>query len=123
MSSPLGPTNQTGYPSGTTPTVAATAAAGTTATATVQAGSLDQRGAISVSSAGTGQAVGAVATVTLAKGVSVQGIPQVMITELTGPSSAVNPFVTGVTPNSFQIGVNTALTAGTTYQFAYTVIP
>ena len=123
MSSPLGPTNQTGVPSGTTPTVAPTAAAGTTATASVVAGSLDQRGAISVASAGTGQAAGATATVTFAKPLAANIVPQVSLTPMTAATAALNDFVATVTNTGFQIGVGTAMTAATTYQFGYVVTP
>ena len=123
MSSPLGPTNQTGSPSGTVPTIAPATGAGTTATATVATGSLDQRGAVSIASAGTGQAAGVLAVVTFAKGLATQYVPQVMITELTGASSALNPYVTAVTPQGFSIASNSAPTAAVTYQFGYVVIP
>lgn len=121
MSSPLAPTNQTGYPFGTVPTVAVTAAAGTTATATVAAGSFDQRGSVSVASAGTGQAAGAVATVTFSKPFAVP--PTVNLTPLTAATAALNDFITTVTATGFQIGVAAAMTAATTYTFGYSVTP
>lgn len=123
MSSPLGATNQTGYPTGTAPTVAVQAAAGTTATATLAAPSIDQRGTITVVSNGTGQAAGVIANVTFGKPVSQLGNPVVILQATTGPTEAANPYVTASTPTGFQVGVNNVLVAGTTYSFTYQTFP
>lgn len=122
MSSPLSPNNPVGQPFGTTPTVAVVAAAGTTATATVGAGSTDQRGTITVNSAGTGQAAGAVATVTFGKTPGIAPPLVVALTPANANAGAIGDFVTNITATTFQIGVATALTAGQAYIFEYQVI-
>lgn len=124
MSSPLGPTNQTGNPSGTAPTVIPNANAGTTATAAVTAGSLDQRGEVTVASAGTGQAAGVIVAVTFAKPLQANDFPQVIIqAKALGTSESVAPYVTGVTPTGFNIATASAVSAAVTYTFGYVVVP
>lgn len=117
------PTNQTGVPFGTSPTAVVTAAAGSTASVTQGTNTLDQRGSLTVSSAGTGQTAGAIATVTFAKPLAAQTLPVVNLTPMNANAAGVNPFVTAVTASGFQIGVATALTAAQSYIFGYSVTP
>jgi hypothetical protein len=117
MSSPGNPTNFTGGPFGNVPVVTAGAGAGTSPTVGVGAGSDDQRGVINVT-AGTSPAAGILCTVAFNKIWQVP--PNVMITEGTVASAALNPAITAVSTTGFTL--SSALpTAAAVYSFYYQV--
>lgn len=118
MSSPGGPTNFTGGPSGSAPTVVAGAGAGTSPTVGVGAGSNDDRGTLNVT-AGTSPAAGILATVTFARIWQVP--PTVVLSGATVASEALSPAVTAVSTTGFTVSV-AAPTGSTAYSFNYQVM-
>lgn len=102
------------------PTVALTAAAGSTATVTIAGGSNNWRGQIAIASAGTGQAAGAVATVTF--GTAFGAAPFVILFPQNAASVVPEAEASTPTTTSFQITVGVALVAANTYTWNYLVL-
>lgn len=105
-------------PSGTAPTVAAQAAAGTSATATV-AGK-DTAGAITLTAGSASTAIGNQVVVTFNKAFAVA--PVVVLAPTTAALAALHPYVAAATTTTFTVGLGTAPTAATAYVINYAVI-
>lgn len=107
---------------GSAPTVAKTAAAGSTATTAGQTGGNDHDGVIELIPGGTGITSGAVLTVTFAHARADTNYT-VLLTPLTSAARtagwAVGP--TNRTTASWQLTSDSALTSGSTYRWSYAV--
>lgn len=105
-------------PTGSAPTVAAQAAAGTSATAAV-AGK-DTAGTVTVTSGSASLAAGNQAVVTFAQAFAVA--PVVVLSPASAAVAALAPYVAAATTTTFTIAFGSAPTASTAYPVTYHVI-
>lgn len=105
-------------PTGTAPTAAAQASAGTGATATVAG--RDTAGAVTLTSGSASVATGNQVIVTFNKPFAVA--PVVHLTPVTAALGALHPYVAATSTTTFTIGLASAPSTGTAYIFNYVVI-